>query len=125
MLSGLCPRLFTKDVEIKCAGYYNTREVNGYEPICQLFKGHDAMMIFTCFEMRNHETLEWAYCAPEGLVNQVLEEAWRQGIEISTENALPRYDRYAYDQVTLFTRLLFSSLFKSSECHEFSSYWNS
>lgn len=66
-------------------------------------------MIFTCFEMRNHETLEWAYCAPEGLVNQVLEEAWRQGIEISTENALPRYDRYAYDQVNTFASLFFAT----------------
>jgi hypothetical protein len=81
------------------AGYYNTRDVNGYVPIAELFAEHGCALNFTCFEMRNSEQPDWARCNPEGLVNQVLEAAWSQGLDASCENALPRYDRGAFEKI--------------------------
>ena len=81
------------------AGYYNTRDVDGYIPIAELFAEHGCALNFTCFEMRNLEQPDWAQSSPEGLVHQVLEAAWAQGLEASCENALARYDRGAFDQI--------------------------
>lgn len=81
------------------AGYYNTRERDGYLPIAAMLKRHNATLNFTCIEMRNSEQWFEAKCSPEGLVQQVLNAAWSQGVEVSCENALPRYDSAAFDQI--------------------------
>ncbi|GAQ87188.1 beta-amylase [Klebsormidium nitens] len=81
------------------AGYYNTRERDGYLPIAAMLKRHNATLNFTCIEMRNSEQWFEAKCSPEGLVQQVLNAAWSQGVEVSCENALPRYDLGAFDQI--------------------------
>lgn len=57
------------------AGYYNTRERNGYQPIFEMLKRHGAAASFTCVEMRDCEHPLEARCSPEGLLNQVGSQA--------------------------------------------------
>lgn len=82
------------------AGYYNLDGRDGYRPIARMLARHDgAVLNFTCAEMRNSEQPEEAMSAPEELVQQVLSAGWREGIEVACENALPRHDRRAYNQM--------------------------
>jgi hypothetical protein len=53
------------------AGYYNTRERNGYLPIFEMLQRHGAAASFTCVEMRDCEHPLEGRCSPEGLLNQV------------------------------------------------------
>ncbi|CAL4933652.1 unnamed protein product [Urochloa decumbens] len=77
------------------AGYYNTRHRDGYLPIARLLVRHGAVLNFTCVEMRDHEQPQDAQCMPEALVRQV----GAAGVGLAGENALPRYDGAAHDQV--------------------------
>jgi len=81
------------------AGYYNTRQHDGYQPIARMLGRHGAVLNFTCVEMRDHEQPQDAQCRPEGLVQQVAAAAREAGIGLAGENALPRYDETAHDQV--------------------------
>lgn len=120
------------------AGYYNTRERNGYTPIFEMLARHDAAASFTCVEMRDCEHPIEGRCSPEGLLNQVrraaggggrgrqaaaagqaprpsvrspaarpprapptqvLSTAARLGVPMSGENALQRYDQWAFDKI--------------------------
>uniref|UniRef100_R7W076 Beta-amylase n=1 Tax=Aegilops tauschii TaxID=37682 RepID=R7W076_AEGTA len=49
--------------------------------------------------MRNHEQPQDAQCMPEALVSQVANAAKEAGVGLAGENALPRYDETAHDQV--------------------------
>ncbi|KAM0916469.1 hypothetical protein ACQ4PT_010183 [Festuca glaucescens] len=81
------------------AGYYNTRNHDGYLPIARMLGRHGAVLNFTCVEMRDHEQPQDAQCLPEALVRQVANAAKEAGIGLAGENALPRYDETAHDQV--------------------------
>lgn len=81
------------------AGYYNTRERNGYAPIFNVLALHGAGASFTCVEMRDCEHPKEGMCSPEGLLHQVLASAARAGVSMSGENALQRYDQYAFDKI--------------------------
>ncbi|CAL1376030.1 unnamed protein product [Linum trigynum] len=81
------------------AGYYNTRNRDGYLPIAQMFAKHGVVLNFTCMEMRDGEQPENAGCSPEGLVQQVKMATQAAGTELAGENALERYDPAAYGQV--------------------------
>ena len=81
------------------AGYYNTHDRDGYDAIASLCARHDARLNFTCMEMRNSEHPEHACCGPEGLLLQVREAASRHNTPFVGENALTRFDRYAYDRI--------------------------
>ncbi|KAL5731005.1 beta-amylase [Ranunculus cassubicifolius] len=81
------------------SGYYNLDDRDGYRPIARMLSRHDAILNFTCIEMRNSEQNAEAGCAPEELVQQVFSAGWRENIEVAGENALPRYDRTAYNQI--------------------------
>ncbi|KAL8121997.1 beta-amylase 1, chloroplastic [Apium graveolens] len=81
------------------AGYYNTRFRDGYLPIAQMFARHGAVFNFTCIEMRDHEQPQDAQCAPEKLVRQVALATREAQVPLAGENALPRYDDYAHDQI--------------------------
>ncbi|KAM3262251.1 hypothetical protein ACQJBY_052762 [Aegilops geniculata] len=81
------------------AGYYNTRNHDGYLPIARMIGRHGAVLNFTCVEMRNHEQPQDAQCMPEALVSQVASAAKEAGVGLAGENALPRYDETAHDQV--------------------------
>ncbi|KNA18041.1 hypothetical protein SOVF_074390 [Spinacia oleracea] len=87
------------------AGYYNlygTRD--GYRPIARMLTRHNAILNFTCLEMRNTEQPAEACSDPQGLVRQVLSDAWKESIKVAGENALPRYDSTAYNQILLNAR---------------------
>ncbi|RLN41021.1 beta-amylase 1, chloroplastic-like [Panicum miliaceum] len=81
------------------AGYYNTRHRDGYLPVARLLARHGAVLNFTCVEMRDHEQPREAQCMPEALVRQVGTAARAAGAGLAGENALPRYDGTAHDQV--------------------------
>ncbi|KAK9016336.1 hypothetical protein V6N11_078838 [Hibiscus sabdariffa] len=86
------------------AGYYNLYVRDGYSPIARMLSRHDAVLNFTCIEMRDSEQPAAAKSAPQELVKQVFSGAWRQHIDVAGENALPRYDSYAYNQMLLNAR---------------------
>ncbi|XP_010550849.1 PREDICTED: beta-amylase 1, chloroplastic [Tarenaya hassleriana] len=81
------------------AGYYNTRFRDGYIPIAQMLARHGAVFNFTCIEMRDHEQPQDALCAPEKLVKQVAMATREAEVALAGENALPRYDEYAHEQI--------------------------
>ncbi|KAJ9555626.1 hypothetical protein OSB04_010240 [Centaurea solstitialis] len=81
------------------AGYYNTRYRDGYLPIAQMLGRHGAVFNFTCIEMRDHEQPQEAQCAPEKLVQQVTLATREAEVALAGENALPRYDDYAHEQI--------------------------
>lgn len=81
------------------AGYYNTRNRDGYLPIARALARHGAVLNFTCVEMRDHEQPQDAQCKPEALVRQVASASRAAGVGLAGENALPRYDGTAHDQV--------------------------
>ncbi|CAL0323902.1 unnamed protein product [Lupinus luteus] len=81
------------------AGYYNTRFRDGYFPIAQMLACHAAIFNFTCIEMRDHEQPQDALCAPEKLVKQVALATQKAEVPLAGENALPRYDESAHEQI--------------------------
>lgn len=81
------------------AGYYNTRYRDGYLPIAQMLARHGAIFNFTCIEMRDHEQPQDALCAPEKLVRQVAQATHKAQVPLAGENALPRYDEFAHEQI--------------------------
>ncbi|XP_059307349.1 beta-amylase 3, chloroplastic-like [Lycium ferocissimum] len=81
------------------AGYYNTRNRDGYLPIARMFAKHGVVFNFTCMEMRDGEQPQHANCSPEGLVRQVKNATRIVGVELAGENALERYDGGGYAQV--------------------------
>lgn len=81
------------------AGYYNTRFRDGYLPIARMLGRHGAVFNFTCVEMRDEEQPGDACCRPVGLVRQVAAAAREAGVGLAGENALPRYDETAHDQI--------------------------
>ncbi|KAJ6794586.1 beta-amylase [Iris pallida] len=81
------------------AGYYNTRFRDGYLPIARMLARHGAVFNFTCVEMQDGEQPGDAMCRPEGLVRQVAAAAREAGVGLAGENALPRYDETAHDQI--------------------------
>ncbi|GAB4851397.1 hypothetical protein Ancab_030800 [Ancistrocladus abbreviatus] len=81
------------------AGYYNTRFRDGYLPIAHMLARHGAVFNFTCIEMRDHEQPQDALCAPEKLVQQVALATQQAQVSLAGENALPRYDEHAYEQI--------------------------
>lgn len=84
------------------AGYYNTITNDGYIPIARMFARNGAVLNFTCIEMKDAEQPWYALCSPEGLLRQVAHAAKVAGARVSGENALPRFDDGAFDQVSSF-----------------------
>lgn len=81
------------------AGYYNTRGRDGYLQIARMLARHGAVFNFTCIEMRDYEQPQEAQCLPEKLVRQVGMATREAGVALAGENALPRYDEGAYEQI--------------------------
>uniref|UniRef100_A0A7N0TBN6 Beta-amylase n=1 Tax=Kalanchoe fedtschenkoi TaxID=63787 RepID=A0A7N0TBN6_KALFE len=86
------------------AGYYNLDDRDGYRPIARMLSRHDAILNFTCLEMRDSEQPANAKSGPQELVQQVLSGGWRENIRVAGENALSRYDKDAYNQILLNAR---------------------
>jgi len=49
------------------AGYYNTRERDGYAPLMDVLKKYHTHLSFTCVEMRDCEHPPEGRCSPQGL----------------------------------------------------------
>ncbi|XP_077229336.1 beta-amylase 1, chloroplastic-like isoform X2 [Tasmannia lanceolata] len=81
------------------AGYYNTRFRDGYLPIARMLASHGAIFNFTCIEMRDYEQPQEAQCLPEKLVRQVAIATGKADVALAGENALPRYDDSAHEQI--------------------------
>jgi len=79
------------------AGYKNDLG-NGYDPIAKMFAKNNVTMIFTCLEMKDSEQQQCG-CAPVELIRQTKLSALNNKIRYSGENALPRYDNTAYNQI--------------------------
>ena len=48
------------------AGYYNTRERDGYADVMAMLRRHRARLSFTCVEMRDCEHPPEGRCSPQG-----------------------------------------------------------
>ncbi|KAH9320500.1 hypothetical protein KI387_015139 [Taxus chinensis] len=84
------------------AGFYNSSNMDGYAPICQVFKKHNATFNFTCVELHDlghQEGFMEAMEDSQGLVWQVLNAAWDTDIPVASVNALPCYDRDSYNRI--------------------------
>ncbi|CAI9759487.1 unnamed protein product [Fraxinus pennsylvanica] len=81
------------------AGYYNTRNRDGYLQIARMLSKYRVVLNFTCMEMRDGEQPGDARCSPEGLVRQVKKATKSAGTQLAGENALERYDFGAFSQV--------------------------
>lgn len=84
------------------AGFNNSTHRDGYAPIAQMLKKHNAAFNFTCVELRTMAQAKdypEALADPEGLVWQVLNAAWDAGIHVASENALTCYDRDGYNKI--------------------------
>ena len=81
------------------AGYYNTRDRDGYAPVMACLSKYGARLSFTCVEMRDCEHPPEGRCSPQGLLQQVLECAEEYGVPLAGENALQRYDEHAFDRI--------------------------
>ncbi|KAI3905239.1 hypothetical protein MKX01_017485 [Papaver californicum] len=86
------------------AGYYNTRNRDGYLAIAQMMAKRGVVLNFTSMEMRDGEQPAHANCSPEGLVKQVKMATKTTGTELAGENALERYDESAFEQVLATSR---------------------
>jgi beta-amylase len=87
------------------AGYYNTVLRDGYVKIARMFARHGTTLNFTCIEMQDIEQPPYARCSPEGLYRQLVSAAVQAGTHLSGENALPRFDEAAFEQVVQKSRL--------------------
>ncbi|ONK73447.1 uncharacterized protein A4U43_C04F31590 [Asparagus officinalis] len=81
------------------AGYYNTRNKDGYVPIAQMLAKYGVVLNFTCMEMKDEQQPRHANCGPELLVRQVKAATKAARVELAGENALERYDESAFSQV--------------------------
>ena len=79
------------------AGYYNSCYYSGYSKIAEMFKENDIDLCFTCLEMNGKDY--GSNSDPEGLVSDVFQIAKKYDLNFEGENAIERYDWYAYDQV--------------------------
>lgn len=81
------------------AGYHNVWGRNAYLEFARMFKTYNTAFLFTCLEMRNTEQPASALSNPETLVAQTRSAAYSAGAYYAGENALPRYDQTAYNQI--------------------------
>lgn len=72
----------------------------GYAPVMLMLRRHGAGVCFTCAEMCDDELGPLAgVCRPQSLLLAVRRAAAAAGVPFSAENALPRFDKRAHDQI--------------------------
>lgn len=64
-----------------------------------MVRKHNALLSFTCVEMRDCEHPPESMCSPQGLLKQIIEDAKKAQVPLSGENALQRYDDYALSRI--------------------------
>ena len=65
------------------AGYYNTRERDGYADVMRVLKRRDTRLSFTCVEMRDCEHPPEGRCSPEG-------QLWGNAVGLHSVGAIQR-----------------------------------
>lgn len=79
------------------AGYYNTSNRDGYSPLFEVLKKHNATIKLVSKETQiSPHDLDEASADPNGLCWQVLNGAWDKGLAIAGHNALQDYDRETF-----------------------------
>ena len=58
------------------AGYYNTRDRDGYADVMTVLAKHSAHASFTCVEMRDCEHPPEARCSPQGVPRTAVVGGW-------------------------------------------------
>lgn len=82
------------------AGLFAPSHAALYAPLLAVFARHNAVLDFTCAEMRDAElAAASAACGPEALLTAVRVAAAAAGVAVAAENALPRFDGRALDQI--------------------------
>eukprot|EP00285_Hemiselmis_virescens_P002392 CAMPEP_0173410168 /NCGR_PEP_ID=MMETSP1356-20130122/73955_1 /TAXON_ID=77927 ORGANISM="Hemiselmis virescens, Strain PCC157" /NCGR_SAMPLE_ID=MMETSP1356 /ASSEMBLY_ACC=CAM_ASM_000847 /LENGTH=489 /DNA_ID=CAMNT_0014371763 /DNA_START=24 /DNA_END=1493 /DNA_ORIENTATION=- len=81
------------------AGYYMTRDRDGYGPIAAMFARNGVMFDFTCLEMCNSEMPPWSRSTPADIVQFVKQKTGEKKCMMAGENALPRHDRKGYEKM--------------------------
>jgi beta-amylase len=60
---------------------------------------YDARLSFTCVEMRDCEHPPEGRCSPQALLQHIIESSEAYGVPLAGENALQRYDDYAFERI--------------------------
>lgn len=68
------------------SGYYNLFHRDGYRPIARMLSRHNALLNFTCLEMRNSEQSAEAMSGAQELVQQVISSSFKSNQMPSLQN---------------------------------------
>ncbi|KAK9734945.1 hypothetical protein RND81_04G172900 [Saponaria officinalis] len=81
------------------AGYYNTAERDGYDPLALMLFRHGAALQASCLEMKDSETPSAYSCSPEGLLQQLHTVSKRRTIILTGRNSNERFDQAGLQQI--------------------------
>ncbi|XP_010675936.2 inactive beta-amylase 4, chloroplastic isoform X2 [Beta vulgaris subsp. vulgaris] len=81
------------------AGYYNTAQRDGYDPLALVLFRHGAALHISCLEMMDSETPPGISCSPEGLLQQLQAVSKRRTISLTGRNYNERFDKAGLQQI--------------------------
>ncbi|XP_021740709.1 inactive beta-amylase 4, chloroplastic-like [Chenopodium quinoa] len=81
------------------AGYYNTAQRDGYDPLALVLFRHGAALHLSCLEMRDRDTPPGYFCSPEGLLQQLQAVSKRRTISLTGRNCVDRCDKAGLEQI--------------------------
>lgn len=81
------------------SGYIGGDGKSIYGDIAKLLRAKDAVLDFTCLEMRSIDQPLVARCGPRQLVAEVFQCAWKEGVAVAGENALQTFEKKAFAQI--------------------------
>ncbi|XP_057540534.1 inactive beta-amylase 4, chloroplastic isoform X1 [Amaranthus tricolor] len=81
------------------AGYYNTAQRDGYDPLALMLFRHGAALHISCLEMVDNDTPSGYFCSPEGLLQQLQTVSKRRTISLTGRNCNERFDKAGLQQI--------------------------
>ncbi|XP_056699383.1 inactive beta-amylase 4, chloroplastic isoform X2 [Spinacia oleracea] len=81
------------------AGYYNTAQRDGYDPLALVLFRHGAALHLSCLEMMDTETSPGYFCSPEGLLQQLQAVSKRRTISLTGRNCSERFDKAGLQRI--------------------------
>lgn len=81
------------------AGYYNTAQRDGYDPLASMLVRHGAALHISCLEMMDSETPPAYLSSPEGLLEQLRNVSKRRSINLTGRNRNERYDKAGLQRI--------------------------
>lgn len=88
----------SRAAEATC-GYITANAKARYKDIAELLSTNEAILDFTCLEMRTIDQPLLARCGPRQLVAEVFECASRENVAVAGENALQDFGSKAFQQI--------------------------